>query len=349
MMNRTAQMGATRLWVSRVLLASGASVLWSYARYCPPSPTFQGVLLALTFLGGASLFLCRAVQYRSVLARRTATDVTLGLTVMASALAFLFTVLSNREESLSVTQAATDTTMHLDRLRIVDFNVLHGIPGFEGQEARFQDTVAAFRVLDPDIIVLQEVWDTSAHGNMARRLGEALHLNYVYARANGSRQLLGFEEGSAILSRLPILDARRLLLAPRTPWWECRIALVVTIDLGGRTLTVSGLHCHDQNDDVATAQANSLLRRLDRNEIVLVAGDFNAGSDSPAVTQFTRAGFAEVLPGGIDHLLLPRKAWNWKLAEASWTFRPEDLRDLIGRWAEISDHPAIVADLLPKQ
>jgi len=80
-----------------------------------------------------------------------------------------------------------------------------------------------------------------------------------------------------------------------------------------------------------------------------VAGDFNAGSDSPAVTQFTRAGFAEVLPGGIDHLLLPREAWSWKLAEASWTFRPEDLRDLIGRWAEISDHPAIVADLLPKQ
>ncbi|HTU23530.1 MAG TPA: endonuclease/exonuclease/phosphatase family protein [Gemmataceae bacterium] len=246
MMSRKAQIGATGLWVSRVLLASSASVLWSYARYYPPSPTFLGVLLALTFLGGASLFLWRVVRYRTVPARQAATDVTLGLAAMASAFAFLFTVLSNREESLSVTQAATDTTIHLDRLRIVDFNVLHGIPAFDGQEARFQDTLAAFRVLDPDIIVLQEVWDTSTHGNMARRLGEALHLNYVYARANGSRHLLGFEEGSAILSRLPILDARRLLLAPRTPWWECRIALVVTIDVGGRQLTVCGLHCHDQ-------------------------------------------------------------------------------------------------------
>jgi hypothetical protein len=138
-------------------------------------------------------------------------------------------------------------------------------------------------------------------------------------------------------------------LSPRTPWWECHIALVVTIDVGGRKLTVCGLHCHDQNESVATEQANSLLRRFERNETVLVAGDFNAGSDSPAVTQFTRAGFAEALPGGIDHLLLPRKAWSWKLAEAFWTFRPEYLREIIGRRAAISDHPAIVADLVPEE
>ena len=118
---------------------------------------------------------------------------------------------------------------------------------------------------------------------------------------------------------------------------------------GGRKLTVCGLHCHDQNEAVATDQANSLLRRLDRNETVLVAGDFNAGSESPAVTQFTQAGFAEARPGGIDHLLLPRKAWSWKLAEAFCTFRPEDLRELIGRGAEISDHPSLVADLVPKE
>lgn len=53
MMNRKAQNGATGLWVSRVLLAASTSVLWSYARFCPPSPMFQGILLALTFLGGS--------------------------------------------------------------------------------------------------------------------------------------------------------------------------------------------------------------------------------------------------------------------------------------------------------
>jgi len=87
---------------------------------------------------------------------------------------------------------------------------------------------------------------------------------------------------------------------------------------------------------------------LDRGVRVIVAGDFNAGSDSPAVTQFTQAGFVEVLPGGIDHLLLPKDAWGWKLTEASWTFRPENLGQLIGRRVEVSDHPAIIADLLPE-
>jgi hypothetical protein len=53
MMNRKAQIGVTGLWVSRVLLASSALVLWNYDHFWPPSPTFQGVLLALTFLGGS--------------------------------------------------------------------------------------------------------------------------------------------------------------------------------------------------------------------------------------------------------------------------------------------------------
>jgi hypothetical protein len=82
---------------------------------------------------------------------------------------------------------------------------------------------------------------------------------------------------------------------------------------------------------------------------VVVAGDFNAGSGSPAVTQFTQAGFVEALPGGIDHLLLPTGRWGWRLAETAWTFRPEDLAALIGKRVEISDHPAIVADLLPRR
>jgi endonuclease/exonuclease/phosphatase family metal-dependent hydrolase len=346
-MSETGQIGSTWLWATRVVLTTAALVLWGFARVCPPSPTFQGILLALTFLGGVLLSLRGIIWIRSDKATRPVVDAALGLGIVTAALAFLFTVLSNREESLAVAQA-TNTGRHPDRLRIVDFNVLHGIPGFEGQEARYQDTLAAFRLLAPDIIVLQEVWDTLAHGNMARRLGEALHLNHVYARANGSRQLLGFEEGSAILSRFPILDARRLLLAPRTPWWECRIALVTRIDLGERRLTVAGLHCHDQNEAVATSQAHSLLTRLDRDAIVIVAGDFNAASESPAVTQFIQIGLVDALPGGIDHLLLPGGEWGWKLAEASWTFRPEDLEQLLGRRVEISDHPAILADLLLK-
>jgi hypothetical protein len=175
-----------------------------------------------------------------------------------------------------------------------------------------------------------------------------LRLNHVYARANGSRRWLGYEEGAAVLNRFPILEARRLLLAPRRPWWECHIALAVILDLGGRPLTVAGLHCHDRDEGVVTRQAGSLLARLGGGGPMVVAGDFNAGSDSPAVRQFVRAGFVDALPGGIDHLLLPGPAWRWKLDKAVWTFRPADLVPLIGKRVEVSDHPAILADLVPE-
>jgi endonuclease/exonuclease/phosphatase family metal-dependent hydrolase len=346
MINQNGSIGVASRWMMRVALTAGTLTLWSFSRLFPPSPTFQGILLALSFLGGVFLALWGIILVCSQHASQRVLDAALGLGIVAAALAFLFIVLSNQEGPVSVVQAATGSTTHPDHLRIVDFNVLHGIPDFKDQEARFQDTLAAFRVVNPDLIVLQEAWDTSAHGNMAQRLSAALHLNQVYARANGSRQLLGLEEGSAILSRFPILEARRLLLAPRTPWWECRIALVATIDSGRRKLTIAGLHCHDQQEGVATAQAFSLLSRIDLSKAAIVAGDFNADSDSLAVTQFTDSGFMDVLPGGIDHLLLPRNAWGWKLSEVSWTFRPKDLEKLLGRMVAISDHPAIVADLV---
>jgi hypothetical protein len=159
---------------------------------------------------------------------------------------------------------------------------------------------------------------------------------------------VAYEEGAAVLSRFPILRAQRLLLAPRRPWWECRIALVTTLDVGSRPLTVAGLHCPDRDEGVATDQAGSLLARLGREGPVVVAGDFNAGSDSEAVGQFVRAGFVDALPGGIDHLLLPGRAWGWKLEAATWALRPEDLVPLLGKRVEVSDHPAILADLVPE-
>jgi endonuclease/exonuclease/phosphatase family metal-dependent hydrolase len=345
-MSGTGPIRSTMRWLPRLALLGGTVALWILARFCLPHPALHGGLLALVLLGSIALALRGAARLRSRLEKGAAGDAALGLGAAASALAFLFVVLSNREEGLPVTRAAPDGPVKVERVRVVDFNVQVGLPGFEGQEDRFQDTLAAFRALRPDVIVLQEAWDTTRHGNVARRLGEALRLNHVYARANGSRRWLGYEEGSAVLSRFPILEARRVLLAPRRPWWECRIALVATLDLGGRLVTLAGLHCHHQDEGVAAEQARSLLGRLDRERPVVVAGDFNAGSDSEAVRQFVREGFVDTLPGGIDHLLLPGKALGWKLDAAAWTFRPEDLVSLIGKRVEVSDHPAILVDLV---
>jgi endonuclease/exonuclease/phosphatase family metal-dependent hydrolase len=327
-------------WLPRLLPLACALVVWNVALVCIPPVPLLGVLLAVALLVGIFLLVRGARRF-------AAADLLAGLVSAAAAVGFVSAVLHNSEEVLPVVTHADVATAAPDRLRVIDFNVLHGFPDFENQETRFQDTVAAFRALKPDLVILQEAWNTTSHGNMAERLADALRMHYVYARANGSRRLIGFEEGSAVLSRFPIRDARRLLLEPHAPLWERRIALVTTIDLGGKPLTVVGVHCHDANEDIAADQAHSLLVRLPKSGPVLVAGDFNAGSQSRAVAHFTGAGYTEALPRGeLDHLLLPPRDWDWQLAAAQWTFTPNDLLCLIGRRAEISDHPAIVADFI---
>jgi hypothetical protein len=225
---------------------------------------------------------------------------------------------------------------------VVDFNVLHGYPAFIDQAERLRDLLAAIRALAPDVVILQEAWSTPAHGHLGQQLGLALNMDHVYARANGSLRLIGFEEGSAILSRYPITQARRLILRPRRPWWERRIALVVSVNLGRERITVAGTH---MKGAVSDGQSWSLLARLPRDGMRLVGGDINAGSDSEAARVFDRHGFVDVLPGGIDHVFVPARG-PWTVESAHWTLRAEDMAALIGKRVTISDHPGIVVDLV---
>ena len=89
-------------------------------------------------------------------------------------------------------------------------------PGYHG-------SISSFAARPPDSA---RAWTTPRHGSMAERLGKALHMNYVYARANGSRRLIGFEEGSAILSRFPSWRPNALSCRPGSRsgkiaslWW----------------------------------------------------------------------------------------------------------------------------------
>jgi endonuclease/exonuclease/phosphatase family metal-dependent hydrolase len=233
------------------------------------------------------------------------------------------------------------------RIRIVDLNVLHGYPDLRDQEQRSRDLLAGLRALDPGVIVLQEASINAKNGNLAQRLGTELRMDVAYARANGSRRLIGFEEGSAILSRFPIIEARRIPLSPRKPLWESRIALIVTVALGsGNHLTIVGTHFAHGAVDVAALQARDLLRYVPNAGFRIIAGDFNAPSGTEAVTLFTSHGFTDVVPGGIDHVLVPESVSPWRVDRASWTLRPDDMATLIGRRATISDHPGILVDLI---
>jgi len=122
---------------------------------------------------------------------------------------------------------------------------------------------------------------------------------------------------------------------------------MATLDLGDETLRVVGVHLSYHDSATTDEQTQDLLSRLAGHGPVIVAGDFNALSDSPAVRRCLSAGLVDSLPGDIDHCLLPADdaGLGWKLEKAAWTFRPADLEKLVGQATEISDHAGILVDL----
>ncbi len=240
-----------------------------------------------------------------------------------------------------------------DRLRILQLNAYHGYPDREGRLAslsagapaasdrleRADRLASAINRLRPDVVVLQEAWCTVTEGCLADRLAEDLELHAVYARANGSLRWLGFEEGAAILSRYPIAVPETWPLLPDRDRFEGRIALTARIDFPALPFEVVGVHVANGDPELAAAQSQHLLGQLrDRAERpVLIAGDFNLDSDHSALSRFGEAGYRDVLPGGVDHVLVDARASGWWPLWSEWS--PQSRAT-----APISDHPGILVE-----
>ena len=140
-------------------------------------------------------------------------------------------------------------------LRVVTYNLLHAgaASSFKDDEShlkvRLEIAIRELQALDPDVIALQEASQSRRYGDVPEPIARRLDFNLVFAPATdrlfGFRfldklivGLLGFKEGSAILSRLPILasetydlprcqrflDPRILLRADlSTPWGALQI------------------------------------------------------------------------------------------------------------------------------
>lgn len=195
-------------------------------------------------------------------------------------------------------------------LTVATYNMLHGYGDRLNDstlEERLELLAAGIALAKPDVVILQEASVTPGrHGNAAERLrdslneslrGEGISYNSVFAMANGAR-LIGFFEGSAILSRFQILSADSLvypaqaLLPP-----ERRIALRARIAVDGEDgdrAPVEIVGTHLTNTEARrrgrlrrTVQAEQLLawlraRSEDGPVVRVIGGDFNdtPGSDT---------------------------------------------------------------------
>lgn len=212
----------------------------------------------------------------------------------------------------------TETTI---RLKAVTFNAYHGYPLCPHIEKRLALLERGIAAETPDVILLQEMSASPLYGNLAERLqvdlcAMGLAYSMVYEAANGSVRNGGaFEEGSAILSRWPIVAAEVRRLASEHPvrreyhgyeYEEFRIALRATLELGpAAQLDVFGAHVTDappiggisprklQIEDLAAFVAE----RPSHPSPAIVGGDFNASLDAPEIGWLLARGFRDLCDG----------------------------------------------------
>ncbi len=256
------------------------------------------------------------------------------------------------------------------RLRVVSLNMLHGFPLFKDLSKRIDLISKELQRLDADVVLLQEVPWTIQTGNVAKLLGTRLGYNYLYYRADGNKSLILFEQGEAILSRFPLIDARSTAYQPRASYFDSRVALGATVLTPSGSIDVYVTHLTNENLVVANQQAELLRSFVTTNSkgVTLVAGDFNSPENSPQIMALSQvwidtfrwlhpynpgytcciddlnSNVAKPLDERIDYIfLIQQDGGSWQLVEADIVFDSAFLVD--NRWQWASDHEGLLVEL----
>ena len=196
-------------------------------------------------------------------------------------------------------------------LRVATVNLLHGFES-EVNASTLLDRLAlvaeALRQDEVDVVGVQEASITSYGGNVAQELARQLGFQFVYQRSTPNveglteeqndelARLIDLEEGSAILSRFPIIDSEAINL-PRPSPTENRIALRVSLRTPWGNIDAYVTHLtHAPGMDIKLAQAQTLVEWITsrpRELPALLMGDFNDLESSPPIDLLTE-GFIDM-------------------------------------------------------
>lgn len=156
-------------------------------------------------------------------------------------------------------------------LRIAAYNIKHGL----GMDSviDLERVADVLRPLNADVITLQEM-DTGVERtsgvDQARVLGDLLGMTPHFG---AFMPYQGGEYGMAVLTRLPVLGVDNVRLPDGD---EPRTALSVSVSVGGRPVSVVGIHFY-RTPEERRAQAEALDEWLsDVDHPVVLAGDFNS-------------------------------------------------------------------------
>jgi endonuclease/exonuclease/phosphatase family metal-dependent hydrolase len=246
-------------------------------------------------------------------------------------------------------------------LTVINLNLWHDWPRHRRLPERLESFAQHVEREGAQIVLLQEALRTSeieAHTWLADRLG----MQAVYHRANGNRKGIGFEEGLAVLTSLPLGEIRHQTLQPSSEPFVRRVALGVEIETDCACFWVFSTHLgllRARN----TAQLSHLRKwvaELTYDKPALVGGDFNADESTPQIKQLAQDWIdtfralhpekdgrshelrwpwgARIKAHRLDYLFFKPAAERWKILESGY---------LDHAHSPYSDHKAVLTRLAP--
>jgi endonuclease/exonuclease/phosphatase family metal-dependent hydrolase len=189
----------------------------------------------------------------------------------------------------SAPTAPAGTTAQDGTLTVLSANLWHDWPRQRRAEERMEAFARLVEAEHADVVLLQEVMRASLL-RVDERLAARLGMAYAYARANGDRARIGFEEGIAVFSRLPLGEARVQPLGV-PGWWVRRLALAVRVEARPAPFWAVSVHLGMRPWRNA-AQVRHLVEWVDalaERKVALVGGDFNAPEWTPSIAAARRA------------------------------------------------------------
>ena len=256
---------------------------------------------------------------------------------------------------------AYPASINADRITILSANLWHDWPRYRHREERLDDFARLVESQGADIVLLQEVARTTGF-RVDEWLSERLGMGYIYSRANGHEDGIGFEEGLAVFSRFPLTKPQIQQLGGNSNPFVRRLALGATVNTPRGRLMIFSVHLGlaRRQNEAQLAHLKSWVARQAGELPFLVGGDFNAHEGSPQIRKVRSAwldtfrhihpsaeGYTHELrwPWGsvirrhrLDYVFFGANRWRWRVAEACHVDAPGGPH---------SDHRAVLVRLAP--
>ena len=163
-------------------------------------------------------------------------------------------------------------------LKVVTFNIAHG-KGMDGilDLERQAELVNTYK---PDIVFLQEIdmyTKRVKESNQIREFSKKVYLPYCSMETN-----ITLEDGyygDGIISRFPISFSTNYLMPLTDLNHEQRGILCNRIVLGTAKINLFSVHLSTYEDEriLAVKELMRIIKKIDKDEIIIIGGDFNVG------------------------------------------------------------------------